>query len=51
MIELTEEEQYDTRRLCFICKRPFVKDVKGNYIKVRDHCHYTGKYRGVCHKI
>ena len=53
MIESTEEEQYkhDTRRLCFICKGPFVKDVKGNYMKVRDHCHYTGKYRSACHKI
>ena len=22
-----------------------------NYIKVRDHCHYMGKYRGAAHKI
>ena len=22
-----------------------------NYIKVRDHCHYSGKYRGTAHKI
>ena len=22
-----------------------------NYRKVRDHCHYTGKYRGVEHSI
>ena len=53
MIKLTDEEQYrhDTRKLCFLCKRPFFEDVKMNYIKVRDHCHYTGKYRGVAHKI
>ena len=22
-----------------------------NYHKVRDHCHYTGKYRGAAHDI
>ena len=26
-------------------------DKKSNYIKVRDHCHYTRKYRGSAHKI
>ena len=53
MIKLTEEEQYrhDTRKLCFLCKKQFFEDAKMNYIKVRDHCHYTGKYRGAAHKI
>ena len=53
MIELTQEEQYkhDTRKYCFICKKPFFKDAKKNYIKARDHCHCTGKYRGAAHKI
>ena len=52
MIELTDEEQYKhgTRKLCFLFKRPFLEDVKMNYIKVRDHCHYTGKYRDAPHK-
>ena len=43
MIELTLEEQYrnDTKKSCFICKKRFFEDAKNNYIKVRDHCHYT----------
>ena len=36
---------------CYICNKPFHQDQKNNYIKVRDHCHYTGKYRGAAHKI
>ena len=36
---------------CYICNKPFYKDKKNNHIKVRDHCHYTGKYRGAAHKI
>ena len=53
MIKLTQEEQckHDTRKYCFLCKKPFFEDAKNNYIKVRDHCHYTGKYRGAAHKI
>ena len=53
MIEFTEEEQYrhGNKKVCFICKEPFFEDAKNNYIKVRDHCHYTGKYRGATHKI
>ena len=51
MIKLTQEEKYkhDSRKVCFLCKKPFFEDAKNNYIKVRDDCHYTGKYRG--HKI
>ena len=36
---------------CYICENKFYKDKKNNYIKVRDHCHYTRKYRGAAHKI
>ena len=51
MIQLTQEEQYkhDTRKVCFLCK--FFEDAKKNYIKVRVHCRYTGKYKGATHKI
>ena len=30
-------------------KNKFVKDK--NYLKVRDHCHYRGEYRGATHSI
>ena len=32
-------------------KENFFEDAENNYIKVRDHCHYTGKYRNAAHKI
>ena len=53
MIELTEEENFRhyIEDECFIRKNKFFEDAKNNYIKVRDHCHYTGKYRGAAHKI
>ena len=48
MNKLTQEEQcrHETRKLCFLCKKPFFEDAKNNYIKVRNHCHYNGKYSG-----
>ena len=49
MIPLTtkEERDYYKQKICYICKKEFDKK---NY-KVRDHCHYTGKYRGSAHNI
>ena len=49
MIPLTTKEEIDYNKLkiCYICKKEFDKK---NY-KVRDHCHYTGKYRGAAHNI
>ena len=51
MIPLTTEEKvhYNKQKICYICKKEFNNDKK-NY-KVRDHCHYTGKYRGAAHNI
>ena len=36
---------------CYICGKRFLKRFANdeNYRKVRDHCHYTGKYRGPAH--
>ena len=52
MIPLTkkEEENYNNQKVCYICKKEFDKNDKKHH-KVRDHCHYTGKYRGVAHNI
>ena len=38
---------------CYICGKRFLKKFANdkNYLKVRDHCHYTGKYRGAVHSI
>ena len=49
MIPLTTKEEidYNKQNICYICKKEFDKK---NY-KVRDHCHYTGKYRGAAHNI
>ena len=52
---LTKEQQesYENAKNCCICKEKFenryLKDK--NYCKVRNHCHYTGKYRSAGHNI
>ena len=50
---LTKEQQesYKNAIICDICKEKFenkyLKDNKN--CEVRDHCHYTGEYRGATH--
>ena len=45
MIPLTkEEDNYNKENTCYICKKDF--NIDG---KVRDHCHFTGKYRGAAY--
>ena len=61
IIALAKEEKKNNndQQTCYICKKEFdTIDTEGpsslerkkNY-KVRDHCHYTGKYRGPAHNI
>ena len=52
MISLTTEEKvhYNKEKVCHICKKEFDNNDKEQQ-KVRDHCHYTGKYRGAAHNI
>ena len=51
MLPLTHEEEikHKEARKCFICKKVFKNTADKNMRKVRDHCHYTGLYRGAAH--
>ena len=59
MISLTDQENksYEKRKGCYKYKKEFsTNDDNGislnkKYHKVRDHCHYKGKYRGAAHVI
>ena len=58
MIPLTNKEikSYEEQKVCYIYKRKFCYDKNNKsgydlYHKVRDHCHYTGKFRGAAHNI
>ena len=53
MIPLTKEGKKinPEQKICYICKKGFsVDDNNKKYHKARDHCHYTGKYRGAAHR-
>ena len=57
IISLTHEENnfYNEQEICYICKEKFCvdKDDKDyiNRKKVKDHCYYTGEFRGPVHII
>ena len=61
IIPLTKEEKisYNDQKVCYICKKELdtIDTTKSSFLerkknyKVRDHCHYTGKYRGAAHNI
>ena len=49
---MTKEElrPYQDAKVCYIGGNVILK-ISTNYRKVRDHCQYTGKYRGAAHSI
>ena len=38
------------QNICYICKKEFSANDK-KYQKVKNHCHYTGTYRGAAHNV
>ena len=55
MLPLTKEElkSYQEAKGCRICRKIMLKKFANDksYRNVRDHCHFTGKYRGAAHSI
>ena len=57
MIPLTDEENksYEEQEVCHICKEESCLDKNDEKFKkrqkVKDHCHYTGKFRRVANSI
>ena len=58
MIPLTDKETkpYEKQKVCYICKKEFSTDETDKntfklYHKIRDHCHYTGKFSWGAHSI
>ena len=58
MIPFTDEEKetHENQKICYICEQEFCTDENNKKEfklkqKVRDHCHYTQKYRGAAHSI
>ena len=45
---MTEQniKDYEKATKCWICEQEITKNIP----KVRDHCHFTGEYRGAAHK-
>ena len=55
-MKLSKREQrkpFKNETISYICKEKFenkcMKDKK--VCKVKDHCHYTGEYRGAAHSV
>ena len=51
-LKLTPQEQKDfqSTTMCHICEQDLNVDKEtGHVFKVRDHCHFTGEYRGAAH--
>ena len=46
-----ERKRYDMTSKCWICGKECTKDDGEKNYKVRDHCHFTGRFRGAAHNL
>ena len=44
IFSLKDKDDFEKENICWICQKEF-----GSEKKVRDHCHFTGKFRGAAH--
>ena len=44
IFKFKDKDDFEKAKICWICQKEF-----GESKKVRDHCHFTGKYRGAAH--
>ena len=55
MLPLTKEKikSHQDAKVCYFCRKRMLQKLaeSKNYQKIRDHCHYIGKYRDTAHSI
>ena len=57
MTTITDDEKikHEESKKCYLCNQSFNTNKQSkyykNYKKLRDHCHYTGKYKGAAHSL
>jgi hypothetical protein len=51
LLKMSREDDYNSGAKCHLCSKQIYPDSNWMYRKVRDHCHFTGKYRGAAHNI
>ena len=45
-----DEKDFQSAKVCHICEQDLnINKETGQILKVRDHCHFTGEYRGAAH--
>ncbi|XP_046737970.1 uncharacterized protein LOC124406578 [Diprion similis] len=45
-LNFNQINEFNLSKVCHICEKPFTREA----VKHRDHCHFTGRYRGPAHQ-